>query len=108
MRFWQRRSATYRCSCAILPGAADQAWEDGRVTERRELYRSPSRDTWYLGREPQNGRAFIIHQPNAPSGGRLAHIELGAFLSTGNGPEQQALLRLIATLVDLPPFGERT
>lgn len=78
------------------------------MTERRELYRSPSGDTWYLGREPQNGRAFIIHQPNAPSGGRLSHIELGAFLNGGDGPEQRALLRLIATLVDLPPFGERT
>lgn len=78
------------------------------MTERRELYRSPSGDTWYLGREPQNGQAFIIHQPNAPSGGRLSHIELGAFLNAGDGPAQRALLRLIATLVDLPPFGERT
>lgn len=77
------------------------------MSERRELYRSPNGDSWYLGREPQSGHAFIIHQPNGPSGGRLSHIELGAFLSTGNGPEQQALLRLIAKLVDLPPFGER-
>jgi hypothetical protein len=76
------------------------------MTERRELYRSPNGDSWFLGREPQNGRAFIIHQPNAPSGGRLSHIELGAFLGAGaNGPEHQALLRLIATLVDAPPFG---
>jgi hypothetical protein len=76
------------------------------MTERRELYRSPNGDSWYLGREPQNGRAFIIHQPNGPSGGRLSHIELGAFLSgEANGPEQQALLRLIAGLVDAPPFG---
>jgi hypothetical protein len=86
----------------------DQPWEEDLVTERRELYRSPNGDTWYLGREPQNGRAFIIHQPNAPSGGRLSHIELSAFLSGGDGPEHRALLRLIATLVDLPPFGERT
>lgn len=78
------------------------------MSERRELYRSPNGDSWYLGREPHSGHAFIIHQPNGPSGGRLSHIELGAFLNTGNGPEQQALLRLIAKLVDLPPFGERT
>ena len=50
------------------------------MSERRELYRSPSGDSWYLGREPQNGRAFIIHQPNGPSGGRLSHIELADFL----------------------------
>lgn len=73
------------------------------MSDRRELYRSPNGDTWYLGREPTNGRAFIIHQPNAPAGGRP--MELGEFLRQGNGPEQQALLRLIATLVDVPPFA---
>ncbi|AWB22436.1 hypothetical protein DA075_17180 [Methylobacterium currus] len=78
------------------------------MSNRRELYQSPSGDCWYLGREPGNGRAFIIHQPNSPSGGRLRHIELAAFLSDGSGkPEQQALLRLIATLVDVPPYSDR-
>jgi hypothetical protein len=79
------------------------------VSERRELYRSPDGDTWFLGREPETGHAFIIHQPNAPSGGRLSPIELGAFLNTGTkGPEHQALLRLIGTLVEVPPFADRT
>jgi hypothetical protein len=41
------------------------------------------------------------------AGGRLSHIELGAFLNSGNGPEQQPLLRLIATLVDVPPHADR-
>jgi hypothetical protein len=67
------------------------------MIERRELYRSANGDAWFLGREPADGRAFIIHQPNAPSGGRLTHIELGDFLRReSKGPEQQALLRLIA------------
>jgi hypothetical protein len=30
---------------------------------------------------------------------------LGEFLRSGNGPEQQALLRLIATLVAVPPYA---
>ena len=78
------------------------------MTERRELYRSPNGDSWFLGREPTNGRAFVIHQPNGPSGGQRSHIELGAFLREGReGPEQQALLRLIGTLVDVPPYAER-
>jgi hypothetical protein len=67
------------------------------MPDRRELYHSVNGDTWFLGREPQNGHAFIIHQPNAPSGGRLSHIEVGDFLREGQGPEQQALLRLIGT-----------
>jgi hypothetical protein len=76
------------------------------MTNRRELYRSPNGDSWYLGREPQNGRAFIIHQPGGSSGGRLSHIELGEFLSASpGGPEHRALLRLIATLVDVPPYA---
>jgi len=78
------------------------------MPERRELYRSPNGDTWFLGREPTSGHAFVIHQPNAPSGGRLSHIELGAFLSgDADRPEHRALLRLIGTLVDVPPYADR-
>jgi hypothetical protein len=62
-----------------------------------------------LAREPSDGRAFVIHQPNAPSGGRRSHIELATFLgNNANGPEHQALLRLIGTLVEIPPFASRT
>lgn len=78
------------------------------ISNRRELYRSPGGDSWFLAREPENGRAFVIHQPSAPSGARLSHIELGDFLRTGTGPEQQALLRLIGTLVEVPPYADRT
>ncbi|WP_202912968.1 hypothetical protein [Acuticoccus sediminis] len=78
------------------------------MTERRELYRSPNGDAWFLGREPRDGQAFVIHQPNAPSGGRLSHIDLRSFLKEGaDGPEHRALLRLIATLVDVPPYAQR-
>lgn len=75
------------------------------MSNRREIYRSPNGDTWFLGREPENGRAFIIYQPNAPTGGKLSHIELGEFLRSGEGPEQQAVLRLIGKLVDVPPYA---
>ena len=75
------------------------------MSDRRELYRSPSGETWFLGREPTNGHAFIIYQPNGPSGAQLSHLDLGEFLLSGNGPEQKALLRLIATLVQVPPYA---
>jgi hypothetical protein len=56
------------------------------------------------GREPTTVNAFIIHQPNAPSGGRLSHIELGEFLCS-DVTEHQAFLRLIGTLVEVPPYA---
>ena len=65
------------------------------MPERRELYRSPNGDCWFLGREPQDGLAFVIHQANGPSGAHLSHIELGAFLNAETkGPEHHARLRL--------------
>ena len=73
------------------------------MPEMREIYRSPNGDTWFLGREPPDGRALVTHEPNPPSGGRPSHIEVGEFLCSGNGPEQQALLRLIETLVERSP-----
>ena len=75
------------------------------MPDRREIYRSQNGDSWFLGREPTNGRAFVIHQPNAPSGSKRSHIELGEFLRSGNGPEQQALLRFIGKLVEVPPYA---
>jgi hypothetical protein len=70
------------------------------VVRTREIYRSPNGDRWLLARDPDIGRVFVRHEPNLPSGGQVADIELGAFLiAAGNGPEKQELLRLIGTLV---------
>jgi hypothetical protein len=66
----------------------------------REMYRSPNGDRWLLARDPGTGRVFVRHEPNLPSGGQVADIEIGAFLiAAGNGPEKQELLRLIGTLI---------
>jgi hypothetical protein len=70
--------------------------------QKRELYRSaPNGDRWFLARETESERVFIEHEPNVSSGGRASHIEIGDFLAQGGrGPEHQALLRLIGTLVE--------
>ena len=68
----------------------------------RKLYASSNGDRWYLIRDV-TGEVFIRHEANVASGGNVAHIELGVFLSSGNGPEQQELLRLIGSLVDQQP-----
>jgi hypothetical protein len=72
--------------------------------QSRELYRSaPNGDRWSLVWEPESERVYIEHEPNLSSGGRTTHIEIGEFLAHGGrGPEHQALLRLIGTLVAEP------
>jgi hypothetical protein len=66
-----------------------------------QLYRSPNGDTWFLPRDPMTGLAFVRHQANASSGGRVTDVEIGDFLSGGEHPEQAALLRVIgASIVD--------
>jgi hypothetical protein len=70
------------------------------VTVRtRSIYLSPNGDRWSLACDP-TGRVFVRHEPNLPSGGQVADIDIGAFLiAAGSGPEKQELLRLIGTLV---------
>ena len=65
----------------------------------RKLYESPSGDRWYLIRDP-SGEVFVRHEANVASGGHVEHVEVAAFLSSGGGPEQQELMRLIGTLVE--------
>jgi hypothetical protein len=67
----------------------------------REIYRSaPDGDRWLLAHDANTGEVFVRHEPNRPSGGEVADIDIGAFLiAPGSGPEKQELLRLIGTLV---------
>jgi hypothetical protein len=95
-------------SCRAAPSApiwlGVGAWNKSRVAIRtREIYRSVNGDRWLLASDPDTGRVFVRHEPNLPSGGQVADIEIGAFLiAAGNGPEKQELLRLIGTLVKGP------
>ena len=69
----------------------------------REIYHSTNGDRWLLALDSDADRVFVRHEPNLPSGGQVADIELGAFLiGAGSGPEKQELLRLIGTLVRTP------
>ena len=67
---------------------------------QREIYHSENGDKWLLCRGEGN-RVYIEHRANLSSGGKVTPIEIGTFLGPGkSGPEHQALLRLIASLVD--------
>jgi hypothetical protein len=67
---------------------------------RREIYHSENGDRWLLSRD-DDGRAFVLHKANPSSGGKVSSIERGDFLGAGKaGPEHQALIRLIGSLVE--------
>jgi hypothetical protein len=76
-------------------------WSIFRVVVRtRAIYLSANGDRWLLACDPDSGRVFVRHEPNLPSGGQVADMDIGAFLiAAGQGPEKQELLRLIGTLV---------
>lgn len=66
----------------------------------RVLYESANGDIWRLVRDPQSGVPMVEHEPNRSSGGRTSLTEIEQFLRTGGrGPEHQALLQLIGTLL---------
>jgi len=88
--------AGYRIVAA--KGGEDTALAPQRA-EMRQLYRSPNGDSWSLARDPETGSAFVRHQANAPSGGQVTDIDLGAFLNGPGSPEHEALLRLIGASI---------
>jgi hypothetical protein len=70
------------------------------VVQARELYASANGDRWLLARDPGTGRVFVRHEPNLASGGRATELRIADFLARdAGGPEHQALLRLIGSLV---------
>ncbi len=75
------------------------------MKKARKLYSSPNCDRWYLIHDA-SGEVFIRHEANADSGGQVEHLEVGTFLGSGQGPEQQELLRLIGTLVETDEHSE--
>jgi hypothetical protein len=64
-----------------------------------DLYHSANGDTWSLCRN-ESGHLSVVHEPNRASGGKSSSVDVATFLAKGKGPEQQALLDLIGTLVD--------
>jgi hypothetical protein len=70
------------------------------MTERM-FYESSNGDVWLLTRDPASKMPVVKHRPNVSSGGRSSCTDIGKFLRNGaSGPEHQALLQLIGTLLD--------
>ena len=68
----------------------------------RVFYTSENGDQWFL--EDEDEVVTVRHRPNAASGGRTSVMDLGAFLvQEQHSPQNQALRRLLSTLVDNRP-----
>ena len=64
--------------------------------KRTPLYTSENGDTWWLCSRA-DGVAEVLHQPNPKSGGQPSRSTVADFLAEGrNGPEHEALRRVIA------------
>jgi hypothetical protein len=62
----------------------------------RLFYKSSNGDSWSLVRNPTTGALMVTHTPNAPSGGKVSHVDIETFLSKDTlGPEHQALRHLL-------------
>ncbi|MFC7051082.1 hypothetical protein ACFQI3_00095 [Hansschlegelia quercus] len=73
----------------------------------RNLYISENGDRWDLLRNADN-EVFVRHTGNVASGGHVSDMGLGVFLTLGrNGPEHQAMWRLIGTLLKAEPDADR-
>jgi hypothetical protein len=71
------------------------------MPELREFASSSNGDRWFLARDDETMHAYVVHRANAPSGGKESRVGLDAFISgRAAAPEQDALLRLIGTLVE--------
>jgi hypothetical protein len=65
------------------------------VPEEIQIYKSSNGDTWYLCENPATSLPTVKHVANPQSGGHIAYLEVESFLSTGRGPEHEALRELI-------------
>jgi hypothetical protein len=75
-----------------------QLEQDPILTDAQLLYKSRNGDSWCLTQDPTSGAPAVMHRPNPQSGGQVSYIEIDKFLREGaNGPEHQALRRLMET-----------
>ena len=63
------------------------------------LYESSNGDRWFVGRQDDDPRAFVRHQPNAASGGKPSDFGLLEFMAQQQGPQHEAFLALISRLL---------
>src|SRR5437879_12045643 len=83
----------------VAPRASPATQSAGAVfmaITAEDFYRSSNGDRWQLIRDTVSGRAFVRHEPNLASGGRITDTDVDEFLNrTGSSPENLALRALL-------------
>jgi hypothetical protein len=64
----------------------------------RALYESPNGDRWFIA-HGGDGRVFIRHEPNEPSGGEPANFGILEFMAQQQGPQHEAFLSLVSQVL---------
>ena len=80
----QFESAALDRGCRTAPAAtiwlgAEQGANSAVAIRTTEIYRSANGDRWLLACDSDTARVFVRHEPNLPSGGQVADIELEPF-----------------------------
>jgi hypothetical protein len=57
------------------------------MSHQRKIYLSENGDIWRLCRN-EDGRAFVLHEANRPSGGQVTQMEIGDFLKPGRAARE--------------------
>jgi hypothetical protein len=63
------------------------------------FYASSNGDTWSLVRAEGTDTISVKHQPNAASGGKVSLTTLQNFLAGHRGPQCDALIQMIRTML---------
>ena len=98
---WLSEAAALLRKVAPPQGAGTGLAPTGMTATSEDIYRSSNGDRWRLIRDITSARAFVRHDPDPSSGGRVTHVPVDEFLSReGHGPEHVALRRLLDKSVD--------
>jgi len=66
------------------------------VIEKQDFSVSSNGDRWSLEKHQVSGETVVVHEANAPSGGKVTRIPVADFLNCNVGkPEYEALLQIL-------------
>jgi hypothetical protein len=79
------------------------------MRDMKQFATSSNGDTWYLARDDETQKPFVLHRANVPSGGHETSTAVDVFLNTRPyGPEREALLAVLGVGDDEEDTAQET